>query len=69
MDDGAVDGLIDGWMDDDESVDDGQMMAGQTDVCVDGWINDGRIDDGWIGRWMDDGTFHMNLKQAKPNRK
>lgn len=41
-------GWMVGWMDDDESVDDGQM-----DVCVDGWINDGRIDDGWMGRGMD----------------
>lgn len=69
------DGRMVGWMDDDESVDDGQMMAGQTDVWVDGWISDGRmdddgwVDDGWTGRWMDDGTFHMNLKQAEPNRK
>lgn len=46
-------GWMVGWMDDDESVDDGQMMAGQMDVCVDGWINDGRIDDGWMGRGMD----------------
>lgn len=42
--DGLMDGLISWWM---ARWLDGRMIDEWTDICIDGWIEKGRLVDGW----------------------